>query len=177
VTELVIADARRFADMHALYRLFDDEGHLLYVGITGDLGQRLGDHSIKRWFPLVVRITLEWFPHRAAARLAEKRAIGTERPRYNKAGVRVPELPRIPKPKPERDLLADLDKLLGSEPVRLSALAARLRVVAPGWQPYEKITGVRLRDQLKRAGVRITNTGNVLRLDPADLRVAAKKAG
>lgn len=34
------------------------------------------------------------------------------------------------------------------------------------------MTAVRLRDMLHDAGVRTTKTGNVLRLDPADLRRA-----
>lgn len=83
----VVADARRFAEMHALYRMYDERGRLLYVGITGDLGKRLGQHSFKRWFPLVEKITLEWKETRASALLSESRAIVAERPRYNKAGL------------------------------------------------------------------------------------------
>jgi predicted GIY-YIG superfamily endonuclease len=83
----VVADARRFAEMHALYRMYDERGRLLYVGITGDLGKRLGEHSFKRWFPLVEDIKLEWKETRASALLAESRAIIAERPRYNKAGL------------------------------------------------------------------------------------------
>ena len=173
-----IADARRLADMHALYRMFDDRGHLLYIGITGDLGKRLGNHSFKRWFPLVERITLEWLPNRAAALVAEKRAISTEHPRYNQAGIQAPKKARpaaVKKPEPppeDRDLIADLDRMLGSQPVPLSVLARRLRLIAPDWEPYKKITGVQLRDMLTRRGVRTTNTANTPRLDPADLKTA-----
>jgi predicted GIY-YIG superfamily endonuclease len=77
---------RRLTDMHALYRMFDPAGRLLYVGVTGDLARRLGSHVEKRWFPLVTTISLEWFPTRAAAALAEHRAIQAERPRLNVAG-------------------------------------------------------------------------------------------
>jgi DNA segregation ATPase FtsK/SpoIIIE, S-DNA-T family len=45
-----------------------------------------------------------------------------------------------------------------------------LRDLAPTWGPYRALTGVQLRDLLDDAGVRITTTGNVLRLHPADLR-------
>lgn len=90
---MTVADARRIAEMHAVYRMYDDRGRLLYVGVTGDIGQRFGDHSMKRWFPLVERITLEWHETRAQAVLAESRAIAKERPRYNIAGT--PELAKL----------------------------------------------------------------------------------
>ena len=69
-----------------------------------------------------------------------------------------------------RDLLDDLDAVLGTERVRLADVPALLRDLAPTWGPYRTLTGVQLRDLLDAAGVRTTNVGNVLRLDPADLR-------
>lgn len=74
--------ARLVADMHAVYRMFDIQGRLLYIGRTGDPGQRFTDHSAKRWFPLVATITL-WFPALAAADFAERQAIQEENPWYN----------------------------------------------------------------------------------------------
>jgi hypothetical protein len=185
----VIADARRFADMQALYRLYDEKDRLLYIGVTGDLGQRLGEHSAKRWFPLVDHAKFEWLPTRAAALLAERRAIIAEHPRYNRQVIEPPEparkavarrRARVPKaaPEPPRNLLSDLDvAVLGDERIRLRDVIALLRSLAPGWEPYQKMTGVRLRDELKLRGVRVINTGSVLRLDPADLRVVTRKAG
>lgn len=92
------ADARRLADMHAVYRMFDGSARLLYVGRTGRAGERFGDHSVKRWFPLVANITLEWFPTKAAADVAERRAIKRERPRYNIAGIRPAAGRTVPAP-------------------------------------------------------------------------------
>jgi len=69
-----------------------------------------------------------------------------------------------------RDLLDDLAAVLGTDRVRLADVPALLRDLAPTWGPYRTLTGVQLRDQLDDAGVRTTNVGNVLRLDPADLR-------
>ncbi len=77
---------RCLAEMHAVYRMFDKERNLLYVGVTGDAGQRFGDHSMKRWFPLVATIELEWYPTRKAAGRAEDEAILREKPRYNIQG-------------------------------------------------------------------------------------------
>lgn len=178
----VVADARRFADMHALYRMFDENGRLLYVGITGDLARRLTDHEVKRWYPLIKNIVVEWFPHEAAARVAERRAISTERPRYNVAGLKPPkQARRTAEPEPElvkpRNLLADLDAIVGSQRVRLADLPPRLRALAPEWEPYRSLNGLKLREQLEQKGVRTTNAHNVPRLDPVDLRVVLKKAG
>lgn len=69
-----------------------------------------------------------------------------------------------------RDLLDDLDEVLGAERVRLADLPALLRDLAPRWAPYRSLTGKQLEQRLAEAGTRITRTGNVPRLDPADLR-------
>lgn len=73
-------------------------------------------------------------------------------------------------------LLADLDHVLDADRVRLAELPHLLRRHDPTWVPYRKLTGVRLQAALKRCGIRITNTGNVRRLDPADLRLGRKTA-
>jgi hypothetical protein len=71
------------AVMQAVYRMFDASGNLLYVGVTGNINNRFGSHMDKRWFPLVTNISLEWFPTRAQAEIAERRAIERELPRLN----------------------------------------------------------------------------------------------
>lgn len=181
----VVADARRFAEMHALYRMYDERGRLLYIGITGDLGQRLGSHSAKRWFPLVERITLEWKPTRAAAALAERRAISTEHPRYNQAGLKPPEAPKKPrrvqrKPKAEltaepRDLVGDLGAVMKDERMRIRDVVGLLRGLAPSHAPYAKMTGVQLVAELKRKNIRTVNAGGVHWLCPEDLQKALRK--
>ncbi|MFG1856798.1 hypothetical protein ACGFJT_33530 [Actinomadura geliboluensis] len=76
-----------------------------------------------------------------------------------------------------RDLLDDLDQVLGTERVRLADVPALLRDLAPAWGPYLALTGAQLRERLTELGVKTTNKGNVPRLDPADLRrVIADKA-
>jgi S-DNA-T family DNA segregation ATPase FtsK/SpoIIIE len=74
-----------------------------------------------------------------------------------------------------RDLLGDLDAVLGSERVKLADLPALLRDHAPNWGPYRSVTRLQLRDQLEALGVRVTNTGNVMRLDPAALRAVRER--
>ena len=76
-----------------------------------------------------------------------------------------------------RDLLGDLNQVLDDDRVRLTDLPPLLRKLAPAWGPYAALTGIQLRDLLDDAGVRTTNVGNVLRLDPADLRRVLTERG
>jgi S-DNA-T family DNA segregation ATPase FtsK/SpoIIIE len=77
-----------------------------------------------------------------------------------------------PAPAEARDLMADLIEVAGHERVRLADLPARLRELAPGCREYRTLTGAALRDLLEDRGVRVTNTGNVPRLNPDDLHRA-----
>lgn len=69
---------------HALYRFFDTNGALLYVGISVNLPSRLSTHiKEKEWWHDVVQVTVEMLPDRESALEAEKLAIRAERPLYN----------------------------------------------------------------------------------------------
>lgn len=69
---------------HVLYRFFNAEGVLLYVGITYDLSMRFSTHSVERWwwgqwaYSTVVR-----YHSRAALEAAERKAIKSEKPLHN----------------------------------------------------------------------------------------------
>lgn len=68
----------------ALYRLYDRDGNLLYVGVTNNLRRRWDMHSRDQtWWHLVTRREAEWLPDRASAEAAEITAIQDERPRFN----------------------------------------------------------------------------------------------
>lgn len=83
----------------ALYRFFDADGALLYVGITADLEQRWTKHqSEKPWWPDVAEKTVAWHDDRPSALAAELEAIKTEAPRYNVAGS-----PWVPGPRELED--------------------------------------------------------------------------
>jgi len=71
-----------------------------------------------------------------------------------------------------RDVLADLAEVIDGDggPVRLADLPPRLRKLAPSWGAYRALTGTELRQLLENEGARTTNTGNVPRLDPKELR-------
>ena len=78
---------------HTVYRLYDAEGRLLYVGMTNNLPRRLEQHARKPWWARVARTDLQQEPNRGAAMRAEAEAIRTERPAYNT----LPTAPRTPR--------------------------------------------------------------------------------
>lgn len=69
-----------------IYRLYDAEDRLLYVGISFSAHFRLMQHVSKRWWADVVRKDVRSHRTRVAALRAEARAIRTERPIYNVKG-------------------------------------------------------------------------------------------
>lgn len=69
----------------ALYRFFDAEGILLYVGITNSPSRRFSEHCHKPWWGEVEDIEVDWFTCRWEAEDAEQCAIWQEHPRYNRA--------------------------------------------------------------------------------------------
>ena len=89
---------RQLASAHAVYRMYDRDKNLLYIGKTGHGARRLNEHSEKIWFPIVAMITLEWHASAAVAADAERAAIRAERPQYN---VRLLDTPKRKPWKPE----------------------------------------------------------------------------
>jgi len=68
----------------ALYRFYDADGCLLYVGITHDIEERWAQHAhYKTWWLDAVRHTVDWFGTRTPAHTAEVVAIRDEKPIYN----------------------------------------------------------------------------------------------
>lgn len=77
--------ADRVMRPHVVYRFFDGNGVLLYVGCTHVFGRRIEHHkSTREWFPQVRKITLDWHPDWETAAHAEIEAIARENPRHNK---------------------------------------------------------------------------------------------
>jgi hypothetical protein len=67
-----------------LYRYFDEEGCLLYVGISHSAVVRAQAHRKSAWWIDAAEMKIENFPTRELALEAERRAIKTEKPRFNK---------------------------------------------------------------------------------------------
>lgn len=129
--------------MATLYRYYDREGRLLYVGITGSGSSRMAAHaSTSRWWRYVRTARFEHFRTREAALLAETMAIQTERPKFNKAQ-------RVLAPRPASEALARISALPAGQYfvgdgelgdiVGLEGDAIR-RAARHGWFPYLAIT-------------------------------------
>lgn len=68
----------------ALYRLYDANDQLLYVGVSSRPPIRMAQHAAdKSWWGEVATQELEWLDDRETALDAEREAIRSERPRYN----------------------------------------------------------------------------------------------
>lgn len=76
----------------------------------------------------------------------------------------------------QRDLLADVDQVLGDEPVPAADVPALLRELAPTWPAYRRMTGRSLRGALSDLGVKVPSTGNRYPIDPATIRAALAEA-
>jgi len=70
-----------------LYRAWDVDDGLLYIGQTSNLKKRQAEHRrSSEWFARAVRWTTEEYPDREAALVAEAAAIAAERPEFNIGG-------------------------------------------------------------------------------------------
>ena len=73
------------SDITQLYRFYSQNGTLLYVGISISAISRYGHHkSNSGWWLFASRMEILNYPTRAEAELAEKSAILSERPLFNK---------------------------------------------------------------------------------------------
>jgi hypothetical protein len=93
----------------AIYRFFDVDGRLLYVGITGDVPARWGWHQRHSvWWPEHVRSEVSWCADRAEADVLETAAIRTENPVHNIAKRRIPPPTRVDRTVDQAPILAKL---------------------------------------------------------------------
>ena len=82
----------RGTSVTALYRWYDADDLLLYIGITNDPHVRQSSHAKKSsWADFAVRGTIERYSSRPDAEAAEKFAIESERPLFNHQHNDTPE--------------------------------------------------------------------------------------
>lgn len=71
-------------ECHELYRYFDVNGRLLYVGISKSVVDRMSRHKRQSsWYAHFAVLTVERFPTRRALVSAEEHAIIREKPAFN----------------------------------------------------------------------------------------------
>lgn len=79
-----IADAQPLGGPTDLYRYFDRQGRLLYVGISKSAVVRAMQHErLARWWDSWATMTRTVYPNRDLASDAERYAIVHERPLFN----------------------------------------------------------------------------------------------
>lgn len=72
---------------HHVYKCFDANGDLIYVGVTYNLFGRLEQHRRQSWWSgQVAKVTAKVYPNSTAGRAAERSAIRDEFPKWNKVG-------------------------------------------------------------------------------------------
>jgi len=85
----------------AVYRFYDADNQLLYVGVTANPKARWNAHARdKEWWPEVASKAIQWFGDRHPAEFAEYVAIQTEGPKYNRHPAPWPR-PPVPHLDPE----------------------------------------------------------------------------
>lgn len=72
---------------HYVYRCYDEDGRLIYVGCTVDPVGRLAHHRANAWWGHQISTVRNIvFPNKDYALTREREAIGEERPRWNVRG-------------------------------------------------------------------------------------------
>ena len=82
---MVPGKKRRISGPQQLYRYFNADGDLLYVGISANAFARMTQHQAgAQWWTEIATVTVEWFDSRREVLDAERDAIKSESPIWNK---------------------------------------------------------------------------------------------
>jgi predicted GIY-YIG superfamily endonuclease len=143
------ADRIRRLGETAVYRLYNADDRLLYVGVGSDPEKRWRDHAAtKDWWPAVTRKSVQWHPAAAAALAEESTAIDTESPLHNiRRGCKT----SLPAPRPG-DVHAPVH--LASESVgRLidaAHYAGEITIITRHGEPWAAIVSLAVVEQAER---------------------------
>jgi predicted GIY-YIG superfamily endonuclease len=92
-----------------LYRHFDKDGALLYVGVSLSAVHRLAQHrDASHWYAEIASVKIERFTDRKEALTAERAAITAENPRHNLYRPSVKEVARTRADDSRQDLVRRL---------------------------------------------------------------------
>ncbi len=115
----------------AVYRAYDADGVLLYVGCSRRWPLRFEQHAGARpWWDEVTRVDLQHFATCLEAFAAERNAIASEYPLYNIAGKSRPPVRRARRPRGPLPL-TPLKRVIFSEGFKQSWLAEQIGVDQP----------------------------------------------
>lgn len=143
----------------ALYRLYDGNDVLLYIGISDAPAARFRTHARQQpWWFQVHHYTLEWIDDRKAAEHAEKDAIRTETPMWNREHMPSTKIRQDyptppPRPKNEADeyRLARIAELKARMDADRAELLALIPAVFPQNRGEEPVRG-RLNEVVNATG-------------------------
>lgn len=80
-----------------LYRCYDRDRHPLYIGISSNHATRLNDHRKHSvWWPLAEYIAVSVYRTAEAAKEAERAAIQSEQPQFNRQSLRGVATAKVP---------------------------------------------------------------------------------
>jgi predicted GIY-YIG superfamily endonuclease len=78
------AIAERANTRHYVYRLFDQDGRLIYIGCTYSPEARIKQHRTTMWWgDQITRVKITVHPNKPAAHAVELAAIHSDKPRWN----------------------------------------------------------------------------------------------
>jgi S-DNA-T family DNA segregation ATPase FtsK/SpoIIIE len=134
-----------------------DRGTMVVTGVSDEL------FEIVRTFFIEVDDDTGWdaaadIIDRAMAQLARGTVVAGNRP--------MPQLEAV------RELLDDLDEVLGTNPVPAGEVIGALRTLAPTWRPYKELTVPKLVAALTEFGIKVPATKNKYPVDPVTVREA-----
>lgn len=145
-----------------VYRLYDHDGALLYIGATGQLINRCTVYAhTKSWWADVESIQLEHFTSRAEASDAEATAIEYEHPRYNERLGSFPPEAYVNKP---GDIRTGVFALAGVTTVNGSGLKTRV---------FDLAAEVGLDSDKELAKAMVVSRSHINRIRRGDIRVTS----
>lgn len=141
------------AERTALYRYFNADGDLLYIGISIDPDGRLKAHrdNHEPWVSEAARRSVEWHDTRADALKAEEEAIKAERPRFN-GKHNYNDAPFDP---------AAWPRVTGRHKVPVIVDLMRSEIASGRWACGQRIPSLRTLGQAAGASIRIVSRASV----------------
>jgi DNA-binding XRE family transcriptional regulator/predicted GIY-YIG superfamily endonuclease len=144
---------------YTVYRLYDAERNLLYIGCTNDFEQRMRGHRYQSaWYPSVAEAQTEHFERHEEAMIEEQTQIATLAPRHNRKALRYARFVAE---------LVDGQKL---QELRLAALMTQRELGSAANVAPETINRIENADEPRRtAAITVRKLARALDVTPADL--------